>query len=100
MNFRESMILGLLVSGEKYGRELRAQYELATKEQMPIGSLYTTLARMEDKGLIASRLGKTTIWRGGNRRKYFRITASGSRAYDLASLRAATLVRGRSNEPA
>jgi PadR family transcriptional regulator len=78
---REAVILSILIDGEKYGREIRNQYEERARRKMPLGSLYTTLSRMETHGFIESRTGESTHGRGGNRRKYFRITASGHRAF-------------------
>jgi DNA-binding PadR family transcriptional regulator len=79
---RELLLLRLLVPGERYGRELRIEYVRATGEPLPLGSLYVTLARMEDKGLIGGRMGEDTHERGGNRRKYYRLTAEGMRHLD------------------
>ena len=76
-NQREAIILSILVRGEKYGREVRTDYETRTKQAMPLGSLYVTLDRMEEKGFVASRMGESDPGRGGNRRKYFKLTASG-----------------------
>lgn len=76
----QAIILSILISGEKYGREIRNVYEEQTHRKMPLGSLYTTLSRMETYGFVKSRLGESTHERGGNRRKYFRITASGKQA--------------------
>lgn len=77
---RQAVILSILVNGEKYGREIRNDYEKRTGRKMPFGSLYTTLTRMETYGFIKSRLGESTHERGGNRRKYFEITANGQQA--------------------
>jgi len=79
---REAVILSILVNGEKYGREIRNEYQKRTGRSMPIGSLYTTLMRMEDAGLLSSRLGESSNERGGNRRKYFAIGATGVRTLD------------------
>ncbi len=76
-NYREAVILGILINGEKYGREIRNEYERRTGEGMPLGSLYTTLHRMEKKGFVESRMGESVPQRRGNRRKYFEITAAG-----------------------
>lgn len=74
---REEIILMMLISGEKYGREIRDEYERRSGRQMPYGSLYTTLDRMEDKGYLTARLGDPNPERGGNRRKFYRITGVG-----------------------
>jgi len=77
---REAVILSILVNGEKYGREIRNEYQKRTGRSMPIGALYTTLMRMEDYSLIGSRMGESSHERGGNRRKYFALRAAGVRA--------------------
>ena len=93
-NHREMVILSLLLHGELYGRDIRNRYEQRTKEEIPLGSLYVTLDRMEDKGFIKARLGESSHRRGGNRRKYYKLTGAGSTALDRASQRAMTLFGG------
>ena len=83
--------LDLLINGDKYGREIREAYNRETGRVMPYGSLYVTLDRMEQQGFIKSRMGDSCHKRGGNRRKYFRITASGRRALDTLQILAAGL---------
>lgn len=77
---REAVILSILINGEKYGREIRDEYETRTRMRMPLGSLYTTLSRIEAYGFITSWMGESTHERGGNRRKYFEIKAKGHMA--------------------
>ncbi|MEL6330206.1 MAG: helix-turn-helix transcriptional regulator [Planctomycetota bacterium] len=80
---REAVILQILSTGGlrgRYGLEIRELYELQSNRGMPLGSLYTTLKRMEAKGYLASEMGESTHERGGNRRKYFRIEAPGIKA--------------------
>ena len=79
-NQREEILLLILTHGEKYGRELRDLFHERTKREMPLGSLYTTLDRMEDKGFVAARMGESNPERGGNRRKFYKITAPGLKA--------------------
>ena len=79
---REAFILQLLLEGEKYGLDLRDAYQTASGQRMPLGSLYTSLDRMQQKGFIKSRWGESTGPRGGNRRKYFKTTGLGSKALD------------------
>jgi DNA-binding PadR family transcriptional regulator len=90
-NNREAVILSVLINGERYGREIRDEYEKCSGDPMPLGSLYTTLDRMEQKGYVASRLSDRSYRRGGNRRRYFRITADGSSALDALAVRLASL---------
>jgi PadR family transcriptional regulator PadR len=79
-NQREAVILNILLRGELYGREIRERYGQRIRGNLPLGSLYVTLDRMEDKGFVSSRMGESTHERGGNRRKYYRLTGAGVRA--------------------
>jgi DNA-binding PadR family transcriptional regulator len=57
-----------------------------------LGAVYTTLLRLEEKRLVASRLGDPTPQRGGRRKKYYRPLAAGRRelAASLHALRRMT----------
>jgi PadR family transcriptional regulator, regulatory protein PadR len=44
-----------------------------------VGSIYASLDRLEDKGFVRSKQGEATRQRGGKRKLYFRITASGQK---------------------
>lgn len=84
----QSEILGILLNGERYGRDIRKEFKKRTGDEMPLGSLYVTLARLEDAKLIRHRFGEKTHEYGGNRRKYYELTAAGHRAADaIQSLR-------------
>jgi PadR family transcriptional regulator PadR len=79
-NEREGVVLASLIAKERYGLNIRDEYESRTRCSMPLGSLYVMLDRMEEKGLVKSRYGESTSERGGNRRRYFRATVVGVRA--------------------
>ena len=90
---REAAILEALRPGERYGLEIRRAVSALTRSSMPLGSLYTTLARMEDKRLITSRLAAEGQRGGGNRRRFYRLTGLGSNALDAYVSRVATVHR-------
>ena len=77
---REAVILDIITNGERAGRDIRNEYESRTNTKMPLGSLYTTLTRMETSGFITSRTGNTKPERRGYPRKFFSITGTGERA--------------------
>lgn len=77
---REAVILDILINGERPGRDIRNEYEGRTSRKIPLGSLYTTLTRMEASGFVTSRMGGTTPERRGYPRKFFSITGTGERA--------------------
>ena len=76
---REAVILDILTNGERAGRDIRNEYELRTNMKMPLGSLYTTLTRMETSGFVTSRTGDGKPERRGYPRKFFSITGTGER---------------------
>jgi PadR family transcriptional regulator, regulatory protein PadR len=84
-NQREVVILGTLLHGERYGLEIRDAVERRTGKEIPLGSLYVTLDRMEAAGFVKSRMGESGGDRGGNRRRYFSISARGLKAFKEAA---------------
>jgi PadR family transcriptional regulator PadR len=44
-----------------------------------LGSVYATLGRLEERGLVSSKLGEPTPERGGRAKRYFRVTLRGLR---------------------
>ena len=74
---REAAILSCLLSGDRYGLQIRADYEKRTGVELPLGSLYVTLERMLAKHLVVTRIGESNPERGGNRRKYYGLTDTG-----------------------
>ena len=79
---REIVILGVLMNGDRYGRDIRNEYQKRTNTSLPTGSLYTTLDRMEEKGLLKSYPGQPSRERSGRPRRYFKITAPGRRVFN------------------
>lgn len=53
--------------------------ERAGRDVSP-GAVFTTLERLEGRGLVASRYGEPTPERGGRRKRYYRLRAEGRRA--------------------
>ena len=65
---------------EAYGLAIRQEIEEATGRQCSLGALYTTLDRMELKGLIKTWMGDPTPQRGGRPKRMVRITSKGEQA--------------------
>jgi PadR family transcriptional regulator PadR len=67
--------------GEKaYGVAIREQIEAAIKRKCSMGALYTTMDRLEEKGLLRTWVGEATPQRGGRGKRMVRVTAPGLRA--------------------
>jgi PadR family transcriptional regulator PadR len=61
-----------------YGVSIQDHIRERTKQKPPsIGSLYAVIERLEDRGLIKTRLGDPTEERGGRAKMYVTITAKG-----------------------
>ena len=68
LSAKEALILDLLRGSEKYGLELVTASDGALKR----GTVYVTLGRMEDKGLIVSRVEGDTPALGGLPRRLYK----------------------------
>lgn len=66
--------------GEGYAVSIRAAVEEQSGHPVARGALYTTLARLEDKGLVRSTLGEATPVRGGRPKRYYDVTPAGREA--------------------
>lgn len=76
--FEQTVLLAILRLGEgAYGVSIRSEIAACTQRQPAAGALYTTLDRMEQKGLVQSWLGDPTPERGGRAKRYFAVTRKG-----------------------
>jgi len=65
---------------EAYGAAIRREIEEATGTRCSIGALYTTLDRLQTKGLVKTWMGEATAKRGGRAKRMVRVTAKGVQA--------------------
>src|SRR5271163_4688748 len=65
---------------DAYGAAIRAQIEQKTGRNCSIGALYTTIERLEAKGLLTTWMGEATSRRGGRSKRMVRVTGAGVRA--------------------
>jgi PadR family transcriptional regulator len=72
----ELLILALLEERERHGYDLARLIEQRSRGEIAfhVASLYPSLYRMEDKGLIEGRWVEKS---GQRRRRYYRLTAAG-----------------------
>lgn len=91
--FEQLVLLALMRLGtEAYGVAIRDEIERQTGRSVTQGAVYTTLLRLENKRLVATRLGDPTPQRGGRRKKFYRPLAAGRRelAASIDALRSMT----------
>ena len=79
--FEQMVLLALVRLGpEAYGATVRREIELRARREVSISAVYTTLERLEQKGLVRSRIGEPTPERGGRRRRHFELLPLGARS--------------------
>ena len=78
--FEEIVLLTVGILYKKaYGIAILDEIEQRLARKVSIGALQTVLRRLEHKGYLMSELGEATSERGGKRKRYFQLTALGSR---------------------
>jgi PadR family transcriptional regulator, regulatory protein PadR len=79
--FEQLVLLALVRLGpDAYGATVRREIEEHAGREVSISAVYTTLERLEQKGLVRSRIGAPTPERGGRRRRHFELLPLGARS--------------------
>src|SRR6266567_2593337 len=68
------------LGGNAYGAAIREEIESTTGRRCSIGALYTTIDRLETKGLLKTWMGEATAERGGRAKRMVRVTPDGVQA--------------------
>ena len=76
--FELMVLLALIRLGDDaYGVPISREIEQRSGREVALGSVYAALERLEEKGLVTSRLGDPTAARGGRAKRYFKVTSQG-----------------------
>jgi len=93
--FEQVVVLAILRLGDgAYGVTIRREIAVCTDREPAPGALYTTLDRLEEKGLVTSTYADPTPERGGRAKRYFTVTAPGVRAVARAQRAYRRLLKG------
>jgi PadR family transcriptional regulator PadR len=77
-DFEQLILLGVLrLEKDAYGAAIRQEIHARSGRDVSINAVYTTLDRLEGKGLLRSWVGEPTAQRGGRRRKFYALRPSG-----------------------
>ena len=79
---------------DAYGLAVRRDLAARTGRDYSVGAVYTTLQRLEDKGLLRSRASDPLPVRGGRSRRHFALTGAGARALREAERHLASIWGG------
>lgn len=63
--------------GTAYGLLVRREVSVARDRDVSVGAVYTTLSRLETKGLLASHTTEPLPVRGGRSRREYHLTGAG-----------------------
>ena len=79
--FEECLILAILkLSNKAYSVSIAEAVEEATGKEVTVGSIFTTLGRLEDKNFVSSEVGEATKEKGGKAKRYYRVESAGYQA--------------------
>jgi PadR family transcriptional regulator, regulatory protein PadR len=89
------VLLAVLRAGRNAsGIPIAREIEAGSGREVALGSVYATLSRLEEKGLVVSALGEPTAERGGRAKAFFRLTSRGLREVRDAQSMLTRLWRG------
>ena len=93
--FEQIVLLAVLRLGDHaYGVTILSEIASKTGRNPAPGALYTTLHRMESKGLVTSRDGSPTPERGGRAKRFVTVTREGRNALANAQAAYRSLLEG------
>jgi PadR family transcriptional regulator PadR len=78
--FEQLVLFAVLQQDQPYGVTIRDAIEERTGRRASAGSVYTTLERLEARGLVSSHWGEPTAERGGKRKRFYRVKPAGREA--------------------
>lgn len=68
------------LANDAYGLAVRRDLAERTGRDLSVGAVYTTLQRLEDKGLVTSHASAPLPVRGGRSRRHYTVTRAGAQA--------------------
>ena len=71
------MLIVAMLETEAYGVKITHEIIRQTNRSVRLNQVHASLHRLEDKGMIVSKMGDPTPERGGRRKRIFTITAYG-----------------------
>lgn len=74
------IIAAARLGNDAYGAAIREEIAATTGRNCSIGALYTTLDRLQEKGLLKTWMGEPTAQRGGRAKRMVRVTPRGMQA--------------------
>ncbi len=93
--FEEIVLLALVHLGDNaYGMTIRREIEDRSGRSVSIGAVYSTLDRLESKGLVSSAYSNGSEARRGRAKRYFKLEPEGAKSLSRSSEILANMWRG------
>jgi len=93
--FEQMVMLAILkLADNAYGVSIRELLVEAIERDVSVGALYTTLERLEKKGLLTSSQGEAIAQRGGRAKKFYVVSGQGKQALNRSKNALETLWQG------
>lgn len=93
--FEHLVLLAVLrLDADAYGMRVRREIAGRTARDVTIGAVYSTLERLESKGLVTGDLSHPTPERGGRAKRLFHLTGAGIRAVNRARRESQSMLDG------
>ena len=89
-----TMLAVLRLDEEAYGAAIQREIEAQTGRLVSVNAIYTTLERLEAKGLLRSWVGAPNGERGGRRKKHYALEPPGLAAISQAYRTLRRMTRG------
>jgi PadR family transcriptional regulator, regulatory protein PadR len=94
-DFEQLVMLAVLrLDDDAYGTSIRNELIARAEREVSPGAIFTTLERLESRGLVTSRYGEPTAERGGRRKRFYKLSADGRRALSRALRVVRRMVQG------
>jgi PadR family transcriptional regulator, regulatory protein PadR len=93
--FEQAVLMAVMrLQSEAYGRAILKGVEERLQRAVAPGAVHATLDRLEQKGLLSSKLGPGTPVRAGRARRYYRLKPVAVRALNEARAAVDNIWRG------
>jgi DNA-binding PadR family transcriptional regulator len=92
--FEQAVLFAIVQLADPYGASIQAEIARRTGRRTSAGAVYTTLERLEARGLVVSSWGEPTPERGGKRKRLYRLQPAGRAALSRSWRAMQAMARG------
>ncbi len=83
------------LDGNAYGTTIWRAVDFMLGKSTSVGALYKTLDKLEERGMVTTRMGEASSVQGGRAKRYFRLNGVGDAALEAANAQAERILEGQ-----